>query len=444
MRHRICGLAISGAIAAYSLMAMAAAAACPPLPEPEARPHQTAFYADPKHLRRVPPPARHFAVPAGAPETIRIVMGRTYCTDNCPIYTVEIQGDGAGVYRGDRWVLVKGEHPFRVPPETVQCLVEAFRASDFWSLAPSYSTHTAYEAVVAIRLEIGGQAKTVEEEHGLLVGMPEAVARLEAAIDAAGTGRYAYGDGRTVAALRAEGFDFRSRAAAKMLIWAADASSDEVVLDLIAAGAPVNQAVIDSDTLAGNTAAETAAHRGRLGVVKALVAAGAFVRAPYRSQEAALVAAAKGAHPEVAAELLKGLPDVNARDARGRLALLEAASDINPEDDEAKWIARKLAVVRLLLTAGADARLSDDAGKTALHRASSPEEVRLLLAAGAMLEARNEQGETPLLATVDDDVALALVEAGADVNAKDSSGETIAKHDLPKTLSWLRAHGQSR
>ena len=375
-------------------------------------------------------------------------MGRTYCTDSCPIYIVEIRGDGAGVYRGDRWVLVKGEHPFQVPSETVQCLVDAFRAADFWSLSPSYRTHSAYEAVVTIRLEIGGQAKTVEDEHGLLVGLPEAVARLEAAIDAAGAGRYAYGDGGTVAALRAEGFDFHSRAAATMLIRAANASSDQVVLDLIAAGSPVNQAAIDTDVLAGKTAVETAAHLGRLETVRALVAAGAFEDAPYRAREAALVAAAKGAHPEVVAELLKRGIEVNARDAEGKIALLEAGSDVDLGMDDAKWEARKVEVVRLLLAAGADPRQTGDQGATPLHRASTPSEVQLLLAAGASLEARDGEGQTPLLATFGDDVALALIEAGADTRARNGAGEPFMKlakeRGFTKSLAWLRAHSQGR
>jgi ankyrin repeat protein len=190
------------------------------------------------------------------------------------------------------------------------------------------------------------------------------------------------------------------------------------------------------------SAVEASARRGKLELVRAMVAAGAFKDAPYQMREDALRAAVEDAWPGVVDELIKDGADMHARseDGEGMLNHLGANSLSAREIEDPTFRADRVAVIKLLLAAGAPVP------RTILFRAETPEEVRLFLAAGADVEAKNDQGETPLLATYDDDVAIALLEAGADRNAKDEDGKTIADkatnkdRAMPRVSAWLRAH----
>ena len=96
-------------------------------------------------------------------------------------------------------------------------------------------------------------------------------------------------------------------------------------------------------------------------------------------------------------------------------------------------------VVKLLLDAGADIRLADPDGETALHVLAKEahnssgkhvEVVKMLLAAGADVNARDVNERTPLWHVVGEkkkvnlEIVKALVAAGADVNAVGKSGRT--------------------
>jgi hypothetical protein len=113
-----------------------------------------------------------------------------------------------------------------------------------------------------------------------------------------------------------------------------------------------------------------AAHRGALGAARALLDAGANPNAvaPH-SLMTPLIRAAEGGHVDVAKLLLDKGADVNAQ-AAGRFTALTAAVDYaDPE------------LVRLLMQAGASARVKPADGRTAARRVRGPyaEEIRALL-----------------------------------------------------------------
>lgn len=417
--------------------------ACPAFPGPEAEMAGGPFaYTVMERPQPVPQPKRHVAVPNGDLSTVKVTLQRTQCYGTCPSYTLEFSGDGSARYHGEAHVLVPGDHAFRVSSEDVRCLVEGFRAIDFWSLAPVYRAPITDLPTYFVTLQIGGRTKRVEDYAGQVVGMPKEVAALEAAIDRLAGDRWTKGDGTTLNALRNEGFDFHSRAAASMVALAADFAPDDVAIGLLDAGAPATGHLPASwdGGLPGPTAVEVASAKGRLPVVRALIAHGAF--APGGQAAAALLASARNGHPDVLEVVLTYHPDLRAFDSETETALMVASAGFNADEKDANPIQAK--IVRLLLAAGADPKVRDNHGRTALHFMSSPEATALLIKAGADINAIDQDGQTPLLAARSDEQALTLLQAGADASIKSSDGASIeakaSQEKWVKTLAWLSAH----
>jgi ankyrin repeat protein len=420
----------------------AAWAACPPFPAAHAaRESGQAAFTTTGKIKRVPPPARHLPIPSGPLSSVRIVLQRSACLGSCPDYRVEVRGDGTGTFHGESNVMVPGDHSFRIPPETVQCLMEDFRAADFWSLAPKYEAPITDAPYHRVTLGIGGRRKSVVDYVGAWVGMPTAVTDLETAIDVAAANRFVEGDDSTIDVLRSEHFDFKSIAGGALLASAAASGPDELVLDLIAAGAPVHGRPKQDRYSDSAPAVVAAAARGRVRVVRALIAAGAFTGEDANLKNDAYLSAASALDEDTLVEILAANPDMNARGHDGKTALMALQHDDQTEPDQ-------LAIARRLLALGADATLRDRSGDTALYYVTEPELVRLLVKAGASLETRDELGWTPLLAAGTDDAAVALLEAGADPRAAGDSGETVFKtateHKWGHTLAYLAAHGVTR
>jgi len=107
----------------------------------------------------------------------------------------------------------------------------------------------------------------------------------------------------------------------------------------------------------------------------------------------------------------------------GKLLLYLAAGLPNP--------GKSLEATRALLEAGADPRMADAEGATALHGALWPGVVGLLLDAGAHLEARDGEGATPLMRACGRGLpgaVKALLDRGADAGAKDLGGNGAFHH----------------
>src|ERR1044071_1933039 len=169
----------------------------------------------------------------------------------------------------------------------------------------------------------------------------------------------------------------------------------------------------------GRTVLIGAAARGELDIVNLLLSRGVNVNVKDNRGYTALSHALEARYPEVE-EALLNRPDTdpNVGGVEGRPVLLAYV-----------WRDNKKATERLLAL-GADVKLLDKDGDTALHGAGGTgngEIMRMLLDKGADPNAKNKEGGTPLMwAAVfgNDDAARLLLSRGANPSLKDNDGIT--------------------
>lgn len=169
----------------------------------------------------------------------------------------------------------------------------------------------------------------------------------------------------------------------------------------------------------GRTALISAAARGHLEMVNALLKGRADVNIKDNGGYTAFFHAIEARYDDVA-EVLISQPqlDLSARGKNGVTALMAYV-----------WRDQKDPVEKLL-NRGADVSLTDNDGDTALHGAAemgNVEIAKMLLAKGANVNAKNKVGGTPLMwAAVfgNDEVVRELLKQGADPSLKDEDGIT--------------------
>ena len=69
----------------------------------------------------------------------KIMLERTGCLGPCPVYRVEISGDGAVTYTGEAFVRKEGEHNWKIFQGQIDQLNEALDRYDFFAI-PEYET----------------------------------------------------------------------------------------------------------------------------------------------------------------------------------------------------------------------------------------------------------------------------------------------------------------
>jgi hypothetical protein len=120
--------------------------------------------------------------------SIRIKLFRSPCLGTCPVYSIEVQGNGLVVFEGDEFVPVTGERHSWVSKQTIRKLVNAFQKADFFSLKDKYGAAVMDSPVCVISIEWDGKRKEICDYEGFTVGMPAAVTpaavtRLEQQVD---------------------------------------------------------------------------------------------------------------------------------------------------------------------------------------------------------------------------------------------------------------------
>lgn len=126
--------------------------------------------------------------------SVVIELSRGVCYGTCPVYHVEIHGDGKVEFNGRQYVAQSGHHEAQISPDAVRTLFEKFRAADFFSLKDGYRGDITDHPSYSVTLRYDGREKSVADYAGDMVGMPKVVSELEDAVDeAAGTERWIKG-----------------------------------------------------------------------------------------------------------------------------------------------------------------------------------------------------------------------------------------------------------
>jgi ankyrin repeat protein len=190
---------------------------------------------------------------------------------------------------------------------------------------------------------------------------------------------------------------------------------------LLKAGAEVN-----SQDIHGKTALTYASDRGHSEAKALLKSFGAnatktveWYKAEYGDN--AFIQATADGRADVVDEMIENGFQVNTQNAAGVTALMRV---------------KNIGSLQILLNAGANVHLRDNAGFTALIHASAdwlPEMVKSLIQAGADIEAKTPDGKTALMfAALQGRVSAvqALLDAGAKVNERDNNNKTALSHAI--------------
>ena len=388
-------------------------------------------------------PARHTAAPHLRPDSkVTITLNRSVCMKTCPAYTVSIDTDGITFF-GKSGVVAEGRHQARISAGEVRGLAKRFIDADFYSMNDLYGGLFQESHTYMLSISIGGTKKVVQDSMGALAGMPTAITELEDDVDdVAHTKRWIEGSDGLVPSLRAEHYNFHTADAQAILKAAASSGRMGTVRALLAAGVPLHplshsKSLQQQETNPFEKAGWLIAAYSHPEILNLLIADGASNR-DQADKDLALAAVARrgdlqsfrrlvlyGANPNV--DLSKLLAAQNARirsvqSVDAGSVLLNAVQSGNPE------------LVREVLRYHPNLEARGDFGRTAISNAvtfwSQAREkdqvacLRLILAARPNINTRDDQGDTPLHIAATADTVKALIDSGADVNARNNRGET--------------------
>lgn len=381
---------------------------------------------------RIPPQRR--VMPEVPLDTVKISLSRSGCYGTCPIYSVEVFGDGRVIYDGDRYVDVIGRHEYRIPVEQVRGLLDTFRRSDAWSLESDYSAMTTDSPTYCLSIHLDGQERVIQDYVGLRVGMPQIVRHLQDAVDRISRAReWTELSQFAVTQLQQEGFDFTSQAGADLFANAAmnDDSHDEAaLLQLIALGTPLQGGLFQEWQEQGIASEfemfKLALSHHRVALIAPMLERGLLLkrgRVDQAKLDEAFQSAIEGGRLAAVQAIWNysdtvkpslhyvESPASEGADPTGRYSVLMRLERLQDPAWEGQQIAAWLA------TQGADLRSARDArGETLLHVAVQAEDidfVRYLLAQGVDVSAESRNGLPALGGAHTEDMAMLLLQAGS-------------------------------
>jgi len=143
--------------------------------------------------------------------TLKIRLKRTPCYGLCPVYSLEIHGNGDTDFEGSYHVLITGHHHGTISRKSLEGLVATFRWANYLSLKDAYNWDVTDVPTFISSIEFDGIKKVVVDQVGAQVGMPDVTTKVEEAIDQfADTGKWIKGNAQTGPSLVAEHWDFQS------------------------------------------------------------------------------------------------------------------------------------------------------------------------------------------------------------------------------------------
>jgi hypothetical protein len=105
--------------------------------------------------------------------TVNITMSRGQCFGTCPVYYLEIDGNGKITYKGFFYVNVTGERTTQISPQKVKELITAFDNADYFNLRDKYDEIRFTDlSTVETSISINGIYKSVYDYYGT-VEVPE-------------------------------------------------------------------------------------------------------------------------------------------------------------------------------------------------------------------------------------------------------------------------------
>jgi Domain of unknown function (DUF6438) len=126
-----------------------------------------------------------------ADSAVRITLERGPCFGTCPVYSVTLDGSGAVLFEGRRFVTDTGISTGRVPPARIDSLVAELTARGYFDFADRYAAgepgcerYATDLPSVITEVRAGGRSKRIEHDHGCM-GAPQALTALEGRIDSA-------------------------------------------------------------------------------------------------------------------------------------------------------------------------------------------------------------------------------------------------------------------
>jgi len=352
---------------------------------------------------------------------------------------VELRGNGEVTYRGNRFVLVKGVHKWRVDPATIKPLLELFRRANYFDLAGYYDSRVTDMPTYITRFSVNGLDKYVLDYDGEADGMPPVVTEIEDAIDTvARTASWIGGDEYTMQQLREIHWNFRTNDAGDGLRMLLSDCKTTLAREFVLAGAPVS--VVGKEDHSFVVPISQAAHCGDIELARLLVAKGALKRKSHA--EDFLWSSATSGFPDMVALALTRTRNVNLKNSEGGPLLSAAAEGYADDDDPNASRFDNVKIVEMLIDAGANPNASDDVGRTPIFEANGAAVAATLIRKGADPNARDRKGQTALFDPYYAESKSVLIAAGADVNARDKFGATALFYQSnPESIKVLLAAG---
>jgi uncharacterized protein DUF6438 len=114
-----------------------------------------------------------------------VTMQRSGCYGSCPVYTVEISYNGKVTFKGERFVVVAGEHLGTTPPADLARLDQAIVDIGFFSLREQYqsgedgcTTWATDNATVSILVITASRQHRVTYYYGCEIDLGPSLAKL--------------------------------------------------------------------------------------------------------------------------------------------------------------------------------------------------------------------------------------------------------------------------